>query len=133
MPKAEIVEKGRTLQENGFISPKLVRSRLLHQFLWLYISGLRDENTHLEEYDAVNGGGVVFSLLVAIQSMPLESFLQVIGSTKHIKGLAERCKRGMRLSDLPRKESESLLDLNASGRLAWLVDILRRLKVWDLL
>jgi general transcription factor 3C polypeptide 1 len=132
MPKPEIVDKGDTLQDNGFISAKLVRCRMLHQFLWLYTSGLTDENAHLEESDSLNGGGDSFSLLVAVQSMPLELFLQVIGSAKHIKGLAERCRRGMRLSDLPRKESEALLDLNASGRLAWLVDILRRLKVADI-
>ena len=135
MPKPEIVDKGDTLQDNGFISAKLVRCRMLHQFLWLYTSGLTDKNANLEEHDAsmeIDSDGGSFSLLVAVQSMPLELFLQVIGSAKHIKGLAERCRRGMRLSDLPRKESEALLDLNASGRLAWLVDILRRLKVADL-
>jgi general transcription factor 3C polypeptide 1 len=135
IPKTETVDKGKTLHDNGFISPKLVRSRMLHRFLWCYVSELSDKNTQMDEPDAVNksliSGETVFSLLVATQSMPLELFLQVIGSANHIKGLSERCRRGMILADLPRMESESLLDLNASGRLAWLVDILRRLKVCD--
>lgn len=134
MPKTEVLDKGGTLQDNGFISAKLVRCRMLHRFFWLYVSGDVDGNSRLKDPDTVyehsnvNCGGV-FSLLAAVQSMPLELFLQVIGSAKHIKGLTECCRRGMKLSDLPTRESEALLDINASGRVAWLVDILRRLKL----
>eukprot|EP00250_Pteridium_aquilinum_P019555 c24476_g1_i2 orf=212-5611(-) len=134
MPKAEVVDKGGTLQDNGFISAKLVRCRMLHRFFWLYVSGHEDGNIHVKNTDTAldhpnTSSGGIFSLLAAVQSMPLELFLQVIGSAKHIKGLSECCRRGMKLSDLPTRESEALLDINASGRVAWLVDILRRLKL----
>ncbi|KAI5056476.1 hypothetical protein GOP47_0028294 [Adiantum capillus-veneris] len=131
MPKTEVVDKGGTLQDNGFICAKLVRCRMLHRFFWLYVTGDADNNSHVKavlEHPTTSSSGI-FSLLAAVQSMPLELFLQVIGSAKHIKGLTECCRRGMKLSDLPTRESEALLDINASGRVAWLVDILRRLKL----
>ncbi|KAH7414897.1 hypothetical protein KP509_14G017100 [Ceratopteris richardii] len=132
MPKAEVVDKGGgTLQDNGFIPAKLVRCRMLHRFFWIYVTGDIAGNSYTKavvEHPSTTSSGI-FSLLAAVQSMPLELFLQVIGSAKHIKGLTECCRRGMKLSDLPTRESEALLDISASGRVAWLVDILRRLKL----
>jgi general transcription factor 3C polypeptide 1 len=61
--------------------------------------------------------------------MPLELFLQVIGSVKKIGDLAESCKHRVCLCDLPDEEFNSLMDMHATGRLSWLVDVIRRLKV----
>ncbi|MCO5578626.1 hypothetical protein L7F22_032470 [Adiantum nelumboides] len=131
MPKTEVVDKGGTLQDNGFICAKLVRCRMLHRFFWLFVTGDVDNTSHAKAVleQPTTTSSRIFSLLAAVQSMPLELFLQVIGSAKHIKGLTECCRRGMKLSDLPTREAEALLDINASGRVAWLVDILRRLKL----
>lgn len=61
--------------------------------------------------------------------MPLDLFLQVIGSTKSTAELEPYINKGQRLCDLPESESSSLLVSHANSRLSWLIDILRRLKV----
>lgn len=61
--------------------------------------------------------------------MPLELFLQVIGSTRKIENLGSYCRQGLRLCDCSEEEIGCLTSTNASGRLSWLIDVLRRLKV----
>ncbi|EFJ22952.1 hypothetical protein SELMODRAFT_415980 [Selaginella moellendorffii] len=120
------------LQANGFVPAKMVRARMLHYFLWNYTNDFLDEDMGLEfgTPRLTDGRGYrVFGLMAAVQSMPLELFLQMVGSNRVIDNLTERCRQGMRLRDLPEGEQVILLENSAGGRLAWLVDILRRLKL----
>ncbi|KAL4574119.1 hypothetical protein LXL04_020943 [Taraxacum kok-saghyz] len=64
-----------TSRENGFVFAKMVRAKLLHVFLWGY--------------------------LTAIKAMPLELFLQIVGSPVKLDSMIEKCGNGIRLSDLP--------------------------------
>lgn len=66
---------------------------------------------------------------IYVQKMPLDLFLQVIGSTKSTAELEPYTNKGNRLCDLPESECTSLLVSHANSRLSWLIDILRRLKV----
>lgn len=61
--------------------------------------------------------------------MPVELFLQVIGSTKTLIELEPYCNKDLRISDLPEADSSSLFGSHANSRLSWLIDVLRRLKV----
>ncbi|CAM6048916.1 unnamed protein product [Sphagnum compactum] len=131
-------EKACSLQENGFIPAKMVRVRMLHYFLWSYISDILDGGN--SEHSAAPNGGhddlsinasscKVFVLSAALKAMPLELFLQVIGSTRKIENLGSYCRQGLRLCDCSEEEIGCLTSTNASGRLSWLIDVLRRLKV----
>lgn len=127
--------RAESMRANGFIPAKMVRVKLLHQFLWGYVSSLLDWNAALSSgkhgYDIKNPNSTckLFSLDTAIKAMPLELFLQVIGSVKKIGDLAESCKHRVCLCDLPDEEFNSLMDMHATGRLSWLVDVIRRLKL----
>lgn len=127
--------RAESMRANGFIPAKMVRVKLLHQFLWSYVSNLLDWNAALSSgkhgYDIKNPNSTckLFSLDAAIKAMPLELFLQVIGSVKKIGDLAESCKHRVCLCDLPDEEFNSLMDMQATGRLSWLVDVIRRLKL----
>ncbi|MFS7889982.1 putative tfc3, extended winged-helix domain-containing protein [Helianthus anomalus] len=65
----------------------------------------------------------------AVKAMPLELFLQVAGSSLLLESLVEKCRKGLRLSDLPVDEYRCLMDTRATGRISILIDILRRLKL----
>lgn len=127
------IDNSRSMQANGFIPAKMVRVRLLHYFLWGYVNGLPEDGGY--QRDGSGGSGEVvgsckiFGLSNAVQTMPLELFLQVVGSFLKIENVAEWCKEGLCLNDLPKEDVSILLDSNATGRLSWLVDVLRRLKV----
>eukprot|EP01018_Ginkgo_biloba_P011372 Gb_30476 [translate_table: standard] len=127
--------RAESMRANGFIPAKMVRVKLLHQFLWGYVSSLPDWNAALSSgkhgYDIKNPHSTckLFALDTAIKAMPLELFLQVIGSVKKIGDLAESCRHGVCLCDLPEQEFRSLMDTHATGRLSWLVDVIRRLKL----
>lgn len=127
--------RAESMRANGFIPAKMVRVKLLHQFLWGYVSSLLDWNAALSSgkhgYDIKNPNSTckLFSLDTAIKAMPLELFLQVIGSVKKIADLAESCKHRVCLRDLPDEEFNSLMDMHATGRLSWLIDVIRRLKL----
>ncbi|KAJ7541625.1 hypothetical protein O6H91_10G067600 [Diphasiastrum complanatum] len=133
-PSGSTLEKAGSMQANGFVPAKMVRVRMLHLFLWDYVSGLceSDGKTNLVQHnitEVTTGSYKVFALGAAMQAIPLESFLQIVGSTKKFENLADRVKRGLRLCDLPAAEHAELMDGNARGRLSWLVDVLRRLKL----
>ncbi|KAL6996272.1 hypothetical protein U1Q18_006407 [Sarracenia purpurea var. burkii] len=128
-------EKSEAMRANGFVLAKMVRSKLLHIHLWGYLSGSPGWDDALSsgkhEYDLKNPHSTckLFALDAAIKSMPLELFLQVVGSTQKFEDMIEKCRGGLRLSDLPEKEYKRLMDTQATGRLSWIVDILRRLKL----
>ncbi|TKY53824.1 B-block binding subunit of TFIIIC [Spatholobus suberectus] len=103
--------KAEVMRANGFVLAKMIRAKLLHNFLW----------------DCMHSK--LFSLEANIKEMPVELFLQVVGSTQKYEEMIEKCKMGLHLSDLPLKEYKCLMDAHAMGRLSLVIDILRRLKL----
>ncbi|CAN0906918.1 hypothetical protein LINGRAHAP2_LOCUS24517 [Linum grandiflorum] len=115
--------RSEAIRTNGFVLAKMVRAKLLHTFLWEFLSTP-------EGWDDIQSSGYkLFALQGAVKAIPLELFLQVAGSTRKIDNLIEKCKLGIRLSDLPAEEYRSLMDTPATGRLSVVIDILRRLKL----
>ncbi|XWS12134.1 hypothetical protein CRYUN_Cryun37aG0063800 [Craigia yunnanensis] len=127
--------KSEAMRANGFVLEKMVRSKLLHWFLWGFLSTSHgwDDALSLEKYlhdqKNLHGSCILFSLEAAIKAIPLELFLQVVGTTLKFDDLIEKCKKGFCLSDLPIQERKLLMDTQATGRLSLLIDILRRLKL----
>ncbi|XP_042492351.1 uncharacterized protein LOC122071928 [Macadamia integrifolia] len=127
--------RSEAMRANGFVLAKMVRVKLLHNFLWGYLNGSSGWDNALSSgkhgYDMKNPHSTckLFSLQEAIKAMPLELFLQVVGSTYKFESLLENCRDGLCLSDLPLHMYKCLMNTQATGRFSWLVDILRRLKV----
>ncbi|KAK6911874.1 B-block binding subunit of TFIIIC, partial [Dillenia turbinata] len=127
--------RSEAMRANGFVLAKMVRAKLLHNFLWSYLSDSSDWDEALASgehvYDLKNPHSTckMFALDAAIKAMPLELFLQVVGSPQKFGDMVEKCKNGTRLSDLPLQEYKVLMDTQATGRLSWIIDILRRLKL----
>ncbi|KAH0460956.1 hypothetical protein IEQ34_008531 [Dendrobium chrysotoxum] len=98
----------KAMSENGFVIAKMVRVKLLHKFLWSYLSSSAYWQNALNflRKDGVNVGG---SRLV-------------------INNLEKKCKLGLRLSDLSVQERRCLLDTQATSRLSSIVEILLRLR-----
>ncbi|KAK6148741.1 hypothetical protein DH2020_016266 [Rehmannia glutinosa] len=120
---------------NGFVLAKMVRTKLLHIFLWDWMcssAGWDDAllfNNHSYDLKNPHSSCKLFELDLAIKSMPLALFLQVVGSARKLEDMVEKCKSGLLLCDLPMEEYKVLMDTRATGRLSWLIDILRRLKL----
>ncbi|XP_023643726.1 uncharacterized protein LOC17896594 isoform X2 [Capsella rubella] len=107
---------------------KMVRVKLLHCFLWDYFSslpGLDSAFSSIHDQKFEN----LFALEDAFRAMPLELFLQVVGSTQKADDMMKKCKQFMCLSELPSEEYKLLMDTHATGRLSMLINILRRLKL----
>ncbi|KAJ4973068.1 hypothetical protein NE237_006242 [Protea cynaroides] len=127
--------RSEAMRTNGFVLAKMVRVNLLHNFLWGYLNGSSGLDNALSSgkhgYDLKNPHSTckLFALQEAIKAMPLELFLQVVGSTYKFENLVENCRRGLCLSDLPLHTYKCLMNTQATGRFSWLVDILRRLKL----
>ncbi|KAK4267222.1 hypothetical protein QN277_024033 [Acacia crassicarpa] len=123
--------KAEAMRANGFVLAKMIRAKILHSFLWDYIS--RSDASSSEEWvnDLNNprGSCKLFSLDAAIKEIPLELFLQVAGSTQKYEEMIEKCKMSLRLCDLSVEEYRSLMDTHATGRMSLVIDILRRLKL----
>lgn len=120
--------KSGAMRANGFVLAKMVRVKLLHCFLWDYFSSLPGwDNAFSSSHDHKFEN--LFALEDAFRAMPLELFLQVVGSTQKADDMMKKCKQGMRLSELPSEEYKLLMDTLATGRLSMLIDILRRLKL----
>lgn len=123
------------MRANGFVLAKMVRAKLLHSFLWDYLSSSSGWNDavpsgkHLCGLNNPHSSCYLFSLEAAIKNIPLELFLQVVGSTKKFDDMIENCKRGICLSDLSIQEYRHMMNTQATGRLSVIIDILRRLKV----
>lgn len=126
------------MRANGFVPAKMIRAKLLHKFLWGYLSGLPDwDNAFISNkygYDLKNPHSTcqLFVLDEAVKKMPLELFLQIVGSPKEIDNMVEHCRCGLRLSDLPVQEYKRLMDTMATGRLSSLINILLQLKLIQL-
>lgn len=128
-------EQAEARRANGYVLAKMVRTKLLHIFLWSYLSNSPgwDDLLSIDRtgHDMKNPHSTskLFGLDAAIKAMPLELFLQVVGSTQKFEDLIDKCRKGLCLSDLPVQEYRCLMDTQATGRLSRLIDILRRLKV----
>ncbi|XAR49896.1 hypothetical protein NMG60_11004070 [Bertholletia excelsa] len=128
-------KKSEAMRANGFVLAKMVRAKLLHIHLWSHLISSPGWDDALSSgkhgYDLKNPHStcVIFELEAAIKAMPLELFLQVVGSTQNFDDLIEKCRSSLHLSDLPEQEYKHLMDIRATGRLSWIVDILRRLKL----
>ncbi|XVF74373.1 hypothetical protein PTKIN_Ptkin13bG0105300 [Pterospermum kingtungense] len=125
------------MRANGFISGKMVRARLLHSFLWDYAcsSSARDDvlSYGRQDHDLQNPHAThnLFDVKVAIKQIPLELFLQVVGSTVKIDNKIEKFKKGVCLCDLSTQECNDLNNTSAFSRLSSIVSILQRLKlIW---
>lgn len=119
-------ETHEAMKNNGFVLAKMVRAKLLHVFLWGYLTVLPSWD---DEQKNPHSSCKLLELDAAIKVMPLELFLQVAGSALQLESMVDKCKNGLRLSDLPIQEYRSLMDTRATSRLSYLIDILRRLKV----
>jgi general transcription factor 3C polypeptide 1 len=123
------------MHANGFIGAKMIRAKLFHKFLWVYVSGLpnwcdpfdNDKEGHHDKN--LSQSSVLFSMVGATKEMPLELFLQVVGSAKKIDHMITKCRLGKTLSEIPTEEYNQLMDTHAKGRLSRLVNILDKLKV----
>ncbi|XP_052182207.1 uncharacterized protein LOC127794928 isoform X2 [Diospyros lotus] len=128
-------EKSEAMRANGFVLAKMVRTKLLHLHLWSHLSSSAGWDGALSSgkhgYDLKNPHSTckLFSLDAAIKAMPLELFLQVVGSTQKFEDMIEKCRSGLCLSNLSEQEYKHLMDTRATGRLSCIIDILRRLKL----
>ncbi|CAO2814878.1 unnamed protein product [Amaranthus hypochondriacus] len=129
--------KSEVMRANGFVLAKMVRVKLLHRFLWDHVNNSATCNEVSSSSLTENGNHsrnphsscVLFGLDTAIKAMPFELFLQVVGSPLKWTNMIEKCKNGHLLSDFPDEEYRSLMNHRANGRLSWLINILRRLKL----
>ncbi|XP_057453940.1 uncharacterized protein LOC130745606 isoform X3 [Lotus japonicus] len=128
--------KAESIFANGFILAKMIRAKLLHSFLWDYLHSSASHDDALSSKICVNqltnnphSSSKPFSLESAIKAIPVELFSQVVGCTNKYEEIVEKCKLGLRLSDLPLEEYKRLMDTCATGRLSLVIDILRRLKL----
>ncbi|GJM87610.1 hypothetical protein PR202_ga03582 [Eleusine coracana subsp. coracana] len=120
------------MNANGFIGAKMIRAKLFHKFLWSYVSSLPHWCAAFEcaeEHSNRNQSSQLFSLAAATKEMPLELFLQVVGSAKKIDNMTTKCRLGKTLSEISTKEYNLLMDTHARSRLSRLVNILDKLKV----
>ncbi|KAK1577766.1 hypothetical protein Q3G72_024619 [Acer saccharum] len=124
-----------TIRANGFVIAKMIRAKLLHKFLWSYLSSSPGSDDalspreHVPDFIDTHSSCKLFSLETAIKNIPLELFSQVAGSAHKSDSTIEKCKAGLCLSDLPLQEYKHLMDTQATGRLSVIIDILRRLKL----
>ncbi|XP_062222673.1 uncharacterized protein LOC133921705 isoform X2 [Phragmites australis] len=126
------------MNANGFIGAKMIRAKLFHKFLWVYVSSLSNccnafgcaKEAHPDKN--INQSCLLFSMAAATKEMPLELFLQVVGSAKKIDNMVTKCRLGKTLSEIPIKEYNQLMDTHARSRLSRLVNILDKLKLVQL-
>ncbi|KAJ1280066.1 hypothetical protein BS78_04G203900 [Paspalum vaginatum] len=123
------------MHANGFIGAKMSRAKLFHKFLWAYVNALPNCCTAFDcakegHYDkSLNQSYLLFSMEAATKEMPLELFLQVVGSAKKIDNMITWCRLGKTLSEIPAEEYNQLMDTHAKGRLSRLINILDKLKL----
>ncbi|XP_047958329.1 uncharacterized protein LOC125203869 isoform X2 [Salvia hispanica] len=128
-------ENAGLMRANGFVLAKMVRTRLLHTFLWGSVCSSPGWNQalffsdHSHDLENPHRSCKLFDLNLSIRSMPLELFFQVVGSAEKLEDVLEECKSGLLLCDLPIGKQNCLMDTRASNRLSYLIEILRRLKL----
>lgn len=135
---SEVQSYNEALKSSGFIPSKMVRARMLHNFFWSYLSGFPDwdeDEPACSRSISSRGSYKLFALDEAIRMMPLQLFLCVVGSALNDVSLFDKCRLGLRLSDLEKHDYQRLVETPAIRRLSLIIDILRRLKVvlYDLL
>eukprot|EP00897_Mesotaenium_endlicherianum_P007454 jgi/Mesen1/6737/ME000344S06019 len=138
------VEAFSTMQKYGYVPPKMVRTRMLHQWLWGYANSLhRRPPAAAPAADAAaaegtpggtaeaggSSGALFFSMANAVLAIPLQLWLHVVGTSAPIPGMEARCSQGCLMGDLSEAELAILADTKAQQRVSWLLDIMRRLKV----
>ncbi|XP_014520601.1 uncharacterized protein LOC106777531 isoform X1 [Vigna radiata var. radiata] len=130
------VSKAEAMRVNGFVLSKMIRAKLLHSYIWDclhrstgHVDALSSKICKNELTDTPLSSRKLFSLEEVIKEMPIELFLQVVGSTRKYEEMIEMCKMGLHLADLPLEEYKCLMDGQAKGRLSLVIDILRRLKL----
>ncbi|KAK4781152.1 hypothetical protein SAY87_017258 [Trapa incisa] len=122
--------KHEIMRANGFVLAKMIRAKLLHCFLWDHLHSFPDN-----DFDSLTSASnplcsyCQFPMEEAIKSIPVELFLQVVGSTQKFDDMMQKCKSGLRLVDLPVEQYRILMDSLATSRLSLVIDILRRLKL----
>ncbi|XP_024973225.1 uncharacterized protein LOC112511735 isoform X3 [Cynara cardunculus var. scolymus] len=121
-------------RNNGFILGKMVRAKLLHVFLWGYITRLPGWDNAISGrhgYEPKNPRSAckLFELDAAYKAMPLELFLQVVGFSPKSECIIENCRNDLCLSELPIQKYRCLMDTRATAHLSALIDILKRLKL----
>ncbi|XP_022972207.1 uncharacterized protein LOC111470808 [Cucurbita maxima] len=127
--------RSEAMRANGFVLAKMIRAKLLHCFLWDYLNcsddsgGTSSSERFVHDLKNPHTSYKPFLLEDAIKSIPIELFLQVVGSTKKFDDMLDKCKRGLSLADLAPEEYKHLMDANGTGRLSVIIDILRRLKL----
>uniref|UniRef100_A0A0D9WKZ9 Uncharacterized protein n=1 Tax=Leersia perrieri TaxID=77586 RepID=A0A0D9WKZ9_9ORYZ len=114
------------IHDNGFIGAKMIRAIGLP-------NGSNDRVKEGQHYDKnLDQSCLLFSITAAIKKMPLELFLQVVGSAK-IHTMITKCSLGKTLSEIPTDIYNQLMDTHAKGRLSRLINILDKLKLIGLL
>ncbi|EMS66681.1 hypothetical protein TRIUR3_04918 [Triticum urartu] len=129
--KVKKIPISEAIHANGFIGAKMIRAKLLHKFLWEYVSGLPNLDCAKEGHDKNLNQSCQFSITAAIKEMPLELFLQVVGSAKIDSSTVTKCC-GKTLSEIPIGVYSQLMGTHAKGRLSRLITILNRLKLIEL-
>ncbi|OAP16041.1 hypothetical protein AXX17_AT1G52580 [Arabidopsis thaliana] len=126
--RAMRASKSGAMRGKGVVLAKMVRVKLLHCFLWDYFSSLPGwDSASSSIHDHISKN--LFSLKDAFRAMPLQLFLQVVGSTQKADDIMKKYKQVMRLSELPNEEYKLLMDTRVIGILSMLIDILRRFKL----
>ncbi|XP_058005098.1 uncharacterized protein LOC110664370 isoform X2 [Hevea brasiliensis] len=120
--------KAEAMRANGFVLAKMVRAKLLHNFLWGYLSSLPGWDDVLLTGPCERSYKFL-ALEAAMKAVPVELFLKVVGTTNKFDDMIAKTSRGLCLSDLPVEEYKQLMDTQATGRLSLIIDILRRLKL----
>ncbi|XP_043817971.1 uncharacterized protein LOC110626726 isoform X5 [Manihot esculenta] len=120
--------KAEAMRANGFVLAKMVRAKLLHKFLWGYLSSFPGWNDVLLTGPCERAYKFL-ALEVALKAVPIELFLKVVGTNNKCGDMIAKSKSGLCLSDLPVEEYKQLMDTQATGRLSLIIDILRRLKL----
>lgn len=96
-------ERADAMRANGFVQAKMVRTRLLHIFLWDWICsspGWDDSllsNNHSSDLKNPHSCCKSFELEVATRSMPLELFLKVVGSDQKLEDINKEWSSGLLL------------------------------------
>ncbi|KAG5593380.1 hypothetical protein H5410_043894, partial [Solanum commersonii] len=133
--KLNQAERAEAMRTNGFVLAKMVCTKIFHIYLREYVNsfpGCEDVLSSFKDgHDLKNPHSTckLIDLNASIKAMPLELFLQVVGSTQRFEDTIEKCKNGFHLFDLPLLEYKHLMDTRVIGRLSSLIDILRRVKL----
>ncbi|GMH32860.1 hypothetical protein BSKO_00694 [Bryopsis sp. KO-2023] len=164
------------MHDNGFITAKMIRAKLLHYLIcrMVGLGGFQpspdllvdkkqhqlpawtdpkyklptngDENsekfifashhTYKETADVHIGVNIVvtdvekgfkFTPRHLWDFMPMELFLQIVGTTKKLEGLDQLCNQYQTMSELPEERQKEVIDSSSRGRLSDLLDILCRM------